>query len=1291
MAVSTYALQTGYRMGGVKPVIYLMRRAGTRLSYTVDDGTCHLHSVEADDIMKLEGDSATFTETASQGNRYGFQSTLTLVIHEASEEVWQLVLDAIARDEFYTVFEDNHGTQYIQSVEFAPDYSYSYTFNDTTNNAHQCTIRFRSEGNFPSMALTDALTPTAYPVYPRCGYVRGGVKGIRMCPTEFCAIRAYQGQQFDEVITYGGERFVSVEHLKGTFQFQQEYKDGIYSDRIQFAIPLADYRFYWHYGLEEFTANRYAVIFETTAGNTIATGFEFGFVPTYEIATGDGSQQLNTITFTLAHSGSESLLWSSFGEPAYIDDGGYSWARITDGVTDPVTGARLSSADCYEGEGIYTLVQMVTPSGQYLPKFMCLAGTESQYGNLDIVGTYTRDNFREFLDFGITFESQECRSQACEFTKTPPDIVFQAEGETRRFTVSAKCAWELTGLPSWITADVTSGLAGETVTVTFTTTEGPGQEEKRATLTWTNGDATIYSDVTMVKGVSWLVPTGFSIDAHGNQTLYSYPQGISPTDVAVTSVPDGVSTVRTAEGWAWTVMNANASEEQSVTYRIGVMNSLTGDTATVTIIQDHLYATWRKVEGDFLCDGVASYEKMRKFISYTDGGPETATDTYRKGGKIADRQEECVVKYSQWRDTGETGCAGSNLAKIQALWQSEDNENWEDTGHRRFGEIVEAGSPECDTDYKWERSGETVCEDGNLYDVLWKTYKGEPTGVTKRGDLVEAQSTECIDPSANYITWTLTNNGDGWFRPDPSHGQPNKPLFMFSSDGPVTVNYGGERVDKFNDGSYTDHEVSVNLNSAAGSSTNTTIMVTGPVTSLKLCGYITDGDNTLDLTAVNLRHAPYLREFYFNVNGKATQTVTEKNMRWEAFNIDLSECRSLKTFSVSNVTANVSAFHWPDHPQLQYLGLTNYELASGSTQNPFGTTSTTAANMKKIADGAPTVAGGFMEFCPLYTSSSDKTQQLACGVDFSVAEGNGWSVDSCCGGSHSVRVVENTGTECDMATHVKWNVGSIQEYDGSDWVDTGRTVRLSVAEENSEDCGYVDPVMTAWRQTTSYVCDGTTSHWVEEKWVSTDGGETWTQSIPLETRKGDVRAENDQVCGGDDPDIEWKYRWVDTTGTVCVGEDLYSRQKKQRSWDGINWEDVYPYEYQAGSLITEKSGECTGPITADTRWVNTDDTECDGYTLFRIQKKQRTTDGGLNWVDTGETRRGDVIEYNSAECGYGIEWREVEGEYMCVELTDDVLTSRKQANTSALRSEEDFQEVRRSAQGVYGDTRKGNH
>ena len=181
----------------------------------------------------------------------------------------------------------------------------------------------------------------------------------------------------------------------------------------------------------------------------------------------------------------------------------------------------------------------------------------------------------------------------------------------------------------------------------------------------------------------------------------------------------------------------------------------------------------------------------------------------------------------------------------------------------------------------------------------------------------------------------------------------------------------------------------------------------------------------------------------------------------------------------------------------------------------------------------------------------------------------------------------------------------------------------------------------------------------QKQQYSNDGGQTWFDVVPANYRKGSlieeasedcnttqwVEVQNAWYCIGDSVDIQ--YRWVDIEQTMCNGYDKYSMQKQQQSTDGgVTWSDTG--NTRQGALIESNSVDC-GYKTLY-QWVTVQNEYiCNGYDKYVKEKQQKSTDGGVTWTDTGNTRQGDVIELNSEDCGYVVNkrWVTVEGEYIC--------------------------------------------
>lgn len=98
----------------------------------------------------------------------------------------------------------------------------------------------------------------------------------------------------------------------------------------------------------------------------------------------------------------------------------------------------------------------------------------------------------------------------------------------------------------------------------------------------------------------------------------------------------------------------------------------------------------------------------------------------------------------------------------------------------------------------------------------------------------------------------------------------------------------------------------------------------------------------------------------------------------------------------------------------------------------------------------------------------------------------------------------------------------------------------------------------------------------------------------------------------------------------------YKYEKYQKYINGVPQD-----EYKQGNLIG--TGEYSSLQDCEEgaiyRWIDSGETVCDGYKLCVKEIKQKSTDGGVTWVTTEETRAGAVIDMWSTECGVVIMYR----------------------------------------------------
>lgn len=103
--------------------------------------------------------------------------------------------------------------------------------------------------------------------------------------------------------------------------------------------------------------------------------------------------------------------------------------------------------------------------------------------------------------------------------------------------------------------------------------------------------------------------------------------------------------------------------------------------------------------------------------------------------------------------------------------------------------------------------------------------------------------------------------------------------------------------------------------------------------------------------------------------------------------------------------------------------------------------------------------------------------------------------------------------------------------------------------------------------------------------------------------------------------------------------EYYKYEKYQKYINGV---PADPPEYMRGELIGTGEYDSIEDCESDVlyRWVDNGKTVCKEYSLHNQEKKQKSTDKGVTWTDTGEVRAGNkMIEQYSTECGWELQTR----------------------------------------------------
>lgn len=171
-------------------------------------------------------------------------------------------------------------------------------------------------------------------------------------------------------------------------------------------------------------------------------------------------------------------------------------------------------------------------------------------------------------------------------------------------------------------------------------------------------------------------------------------------------------------------------------------------------------------------------------------------------------------------------------------------------------------------------------------------------------------------------------------------------------------------------------------------------------------------------------------------------------------------------------------------------------------------------------------------------------------------------------------------------------------------------------ESNSEDCGYAPEPQYRWQKadTSDYMCNGTSKYYKLYYEVSYDGGQTWQKDIPEQTKIGDLIEANSSDCGYVTPQYRWQK--AASTDYICSGTTKYYKEYYQVSTDGgQTWSNVSPEQTRYGSVISYNSTDCGYNEPMYRIWSGTP--YCNGYDKVVYTKNQVSYDNGSTWQDTG--------------------------------------------------------------------------
>ena len=252
------------------------------------------------------------------------------------------------------------------------------------------------------------------------------------------------------------------------------------------------------------------------------------------------------------------------------------------------------------------------------------------------------------------------------------------------------------------------------------------------------------------------------------------------------------------------------------------------------------------------------------------------------------------------------------------------------------------------------------------------------------------------------------------------------------------------------------------------------------------------------------------------------------------------------------------------------------------------------------------------------------------------------------------RWVAVDGTMCNTDTHTLYSRTRQQaSYDRGqtwDWTEPAVYNYGEVIEENSPQCGYpIYQWITVEGATMCGTAEATkyNQYGVEKEQVSTDNGISWTDTG--KQREGKM-IENLSLKCGYVPEWKWEFTSISCANKIpsdaqsaitrvvesteyCKKGNKYNRSMIELSTDnGATWAKTDDDEITLLESATTECGYAEQWVTVDGEYVCGDGDS--RYNKYHKEKKKVSYDSGTTWNDTDETRKGDVIEEMSTDCGF---------------------------------------------------------
>lgn len=297
MAISKYIQQCDYRIGGLKPYIYLVHKNAMSINFKAKGVDVNFKKTKDSDVYKINASLCTYEQDETYANKYKFANTLEVSLNEQFREPFLYGLRTLRTNQYYIIIEDKKGVQYLINPELYTVLNYEYTFGDTNDSTNGVTITWTNINNHPLLIMEERIESNLVLLGEECPYNIGSVNSLMM--TSFNDLKVNDdGVVADKLYVEDYTKIYSIDYLKKSFNLTETYDGNMFRTTMSFSIPLEENQFNWHYNLIEFKDNIYKAVVGTTNENYLILGVEKGLSAKYNITTSEDENNLNLINIT---------------------------------------------------------------------------------------------------------------------------------------------------------------------------------------------------------------------------------------------------------------------------------------------------------------------------------------------------------------------------------------------------------------------------------------------------------------------------------------------------------------------------------------------------------------------------------------------------------------------------------------------------------------------------------------------------------------------------------------------------------------------------------------------------------------------------------------------------------------------------------------------------------------------------------------------------------------------------------------------------------------------------------